>query len=174
MTALEIKEDDPNKIERVSVVLYRDIHAQAFRALNLDWIEEFFFVEDLDRRHLDYPRASFIDTGGAILVAELDGTVVGCCGLLKHEDGVYEVSKMAVERRLRGAGIGKVLLREVIAHAAALGAHRLTILSNTILEPAMRLYRSAGFREVPFESDAYERGNIELVLDLSKSGVAFN
>ncbi len=160
-----------NDIEQPRIVLFDDEHADAFRALNLDWIEEFFFVEDLDRRHLDHPRASFIDTGGAILVAELDGTVVGCCGLLRHEEGVYEVSKMAIERRLRGAGIGKILLREVIAHATTLGAHRLTILSNTVLEPAMRLYRSAGFREVPFDSDAYERGNIALELDLTARSV---
>ena len=156
-----------NDIEHLEVVLFEDTHADAFRELNLDWIEAFFFVEDLDRRHLDTPRASFIEPGGAILVAVLDGTVVGCCGLLKHEEGVYEVSKMAVESRLRGAGIGSVLLQEVIAHAVALGAHRLTILSNTCLGPAIRLYRNAGFREVPFESDAYERGNIAMALELS-------
>ena len=80
---------------------------------------------------------------------------------------MYEVSKMAVERRLRGAGIGRVLLREVIAHAAKLGAHRLTILPNTCLGPAIRLYKSIGFREVPFESDAYARGNIAMALELS-------
>ena len=71
-----------NDIEQLGVVLFEDRHADAFRELNLDWIEEYFFVEDLDRTHLDYPRASFIDTGGAILVAVLDGTIVGCCGLL--------------------------------------------------------------------------------------------
>ena len=158
-----------SSIEQLRVVLYQDTHADAFRDLNLDWIEAFFFVEDLDRQHLDYPRASFIDTGGAILMAELDGSVVACCGLLKHEEGVYEVSKMAVDRKLRGAGIGTVLLREVIAHARTMGAYRLDILSNTCLEPAMRLYRNAGFQEVPFESDAYRRGNIAMILELSDS-----
>jgi GNAT superfamily N-acetyltransferase len=153
--------------ERLRIVSYRDTHAKAFRDLNLDWINEYFFVEDLDRRHLDYPRESFIDTGGAILMAELDGSVVGCCGLLKHEQGVYEVSKMAVARRHRGAGIGRVLLGEVVAHAIIVGAGRLDIVSNTCLGPAIRLYKSIGFREVPFDSDAYERGNIALAMDLS-------
>ena len=154
-------------IEQFSIVLFQDAHAGAFRDLNLEWIEEFFFVEDLDRKHLDYPRASFIDTGGAILIAKLNGAVVGCCGLLKHEEGVYEVSKMAVDRQHRGAGIGTVLLHEVITHARTIGAYRLDILSNTCLEQAIRLYKSIGFREVPFESDAYARGNIAMVLDLS-------
>jgi len=151
--------------EQVKVVLFEDVHADAFRDLNLDWIEEFFFVEDLDRKHLDYPRASFIDSGGAILMAELNGTIVGCCGLLKHVDGVYEVSKMAIERRFRGAGIGRILLRDVINYAHAKAAYRLEIVSNTCLEPAIRLYRSMGFQEVPFESDAYARGNIALALE---------
>ena len=31
----------------------------------------------------------------------------------------------------------------------------------------MRLYKSIGFREVPFESDTYARGNIAMVLELS-------
>ena len=152
--------------EQVSIVPFRDAHAKAFRDLNFEWIEEFFFVEDLDRKHLNYPRESFIDTGGAILIAELDATVVGCCGLLKHAQGVYEVSKMAVDRQRRGAGIGRLLLREVIAHARTIGAYRLDILSNTCLEPAIRLYKNMGFREVPFESDAYARGNIAMILEL--------
>lgn len=149
----------------VKVVFFKDAHADAFRDLNLEWIEKFFYVEDLDRQHLDNPQASFVESGGAILMAERDGVVVGCCGLLKHEDGVYEVSKMAIERRLRGSGIGRILLQEVIAHARNLGAHRLDILSNTCLEPAIRLYRNMGFKEVPFESDAYARGNIALTLE---------
>lgn len=153
--------------ERLRVVPFEDAHAQAFRDLNLEWIEEFFFVEDLDRKHLYEPRASFIDSGGAILVAELNGSVVGCCGLLKHSGQVYEVSKMAVHRQHRGAGIGGLLLQEVIAHARAVGARRLDILSNTCLEPAIRLYKSVGFREVSLESDAYARGNIALTLRLS-------
>ena len=73
---------------------------------------------------------------------------------------------MAVERQFRGTGVGRRLLREVIPHARSLGAHRLEIVSNTCLESAIRLYRNMGFCDVPFESDAYARGNIALVLEL--------
>ena len=58
-------------------------------------------------------------------MVELDGRVVGCCALLKHSDNAYEVSKMAVMREYRGAGIGKRLLRAVIEHARLIGARRL-------------------------------------------------
>lgn len=149
---------------RLRIVGFEPSHAEAFRDLNLDWIEEFFIVEELDRKHLHFPRESFVDSGGAILIAELDGRVIGCCALLKHDDSVYEVSKMAVRREYRGAGIGKRLLRAVIEHARSIGAQRLEIISSTRLPPAIELYKQAGFVEVPLESDAYARGNIALEL----------
>lgn len=140
--------------------------AGAFRALNLAWIERWFAVEPLDVRHLEHPEASFIEPGGAIRVAELDGRVVGVCGLLPHGHAVFEISKMAVAEGLQGQGIGRHLLAATIAHARALGASRLEIISNTVLAPAVRLYRSMGFVDVPLASDAYARGNIALELDL--------
>jgi len=147
------------------VVPYTREHAAAFRELNLDWIEEYFTVEEIDRRHLLDPEGSIIATGGAIFMAEQDGAAVGCCALLDHGNGVYEVSKMAVQRSRRGGGIGRVLLDQVIERARAMGAVKLTIISNTILAPAIHLYRELGFHEVPLASDAYARGNIALELD---------
>ena len=148
------------------IVPFEDSHARAFRDLNLEWIERYFAVEDLDRRHLDHPRASFLDTGGAILMAQLEGEIVGCCGLLRHDAHVYEVSKMAVSPACQGRGVGRRLLQEVIAHAKSIGARRLEIISSTRLDTALHLYRSVGFSEVPLASDAYARGNIALVLSL--------
>jgi len=37
------------------------------------------------------------------------------------------------------------------------------------LEPAIGLYKSVGFVEIPLTSDAYGRGNISLRLDLVDS-----
>jgi len=148
------------------IVAFGPSHAPAFRELNLEWIEELFAVEDLDRRHLTYPRESFIDTGGAIFMAELNGSVVGCCGLLKRDNSVYEISKMAVKRGYRGSGIGSKLLDTVIDHAQTVGAKRLEIISSTRLVPAICLYAKKGFVEIPLASDAYARGNVALELQL--------
>ena len=152
---------------QLRIVAFEPWHAEAFRILNLDWIEEYFVVEELDRLHLGSPRESFIDTGGAIFMAEMNGEIVGCCGLLSHGGDVYEVSKMAVKREYQGAGIGRNLLVEVIEHARSISAQRLEIISSTRLAPAIRLYKQMGFREVPLESDAYARGNIALTLELT-------
>lgn len=163
--------NNPTANERQSqlrIVAFEPRHAEVFRDLNLEWIEEFFAVENLDRKHLGLPRESFIDTGGAIFMAELNGSAIGCCGLLKHGDEVYEISKMAIKRGYRGAGIGGRLLDAVIAHARQIGARRLEIISSTRLASAIHLYKKKGFVEVPLASDAYARGNIALELELAR------
>jgi GNAT superfamily N-acetyltransferase len=152
---------------QLKIVAFASSHSNAFRDLNLDWIEEYFAIEELDRKHLNFPRESFIDSGGAILMAEMDGEAVGCCGLLRHGDDVYEVSKMAVKRGYRGCGIGAELLGAIITLARSRGARRLEIISSTRLETALRLYRRMGFVEVPLDTDVYARGNIALALDLT-------
>ena len=57
---------------------------------------------------------------------------------------------------------------EELQVAKGLGATQIEIMSNTILEPAIGLYKSVGFVEIPLTSNAYARGNISLRLDLSK------
>ena len=80
---------------------------------------------------------------------------------------------MAVDRRLRGQGIGRILLAEVLRRARGLGALKLVIVSNTRLAPAIHLYRELGFVEVALESCEYARGNIALELSLGDSAVSF-
>jgi len=150
------------------VVAYETRHADAFRDLNISWIEEYFEVEEIDRRYLLHPEETILRQGGAILVAEDRNGILGVCALVLHSPGRYEVSKMAVRTDVRGLGIGRRLLSEVISHARTLGARRLFIISNRILEPAIHLYRQLGFLEVPLPREQeYERGNIALELDLT-------
>lgn len=167
-----MREDEENPVRdeglQPQIVAFEPAHAKAFRELNLDWIEKYFAVEELDRRHLNFPRESFIDSGGAILMAQVEDEPVGCCGLLRHGDDVYEVSKMAVKREYRGCGIGAALLRAIITHARSCGARRLEIISSTRLETAIALYQRMGFVEVPLATDVYARGNIALALDLTE------
>ena len=71
-------------------------YAEAFKELNLEWIEEYFEPENIDLMMLSDPQKMFIDSGGAIVFAIVDNDIVGCCGLLKHNKTTYEISKMAV------------------------------------------------------------------------------
>jgi GNAT superfamily N-acetyltransferase len=160
----------PGDVRVVPYAPRRPDHADAFRLLNLAWIEEHFVVEARDRHELDDPEGHILRTGGQIFMAELDGPngveVVGTCALLREPDGTFELAKMAVGRTARGRGAGRALGQAAIDAARALGAPRVELLSNTALEPAIALYRALGFVEVPLPHTDYARANIKMVLEL--------
>ena len=84
-------------------------------------------------------------------------------------DGVYELSKMAVSPHLRGRGLGRRLLQHAIAQARSLGAKSLFLGSNTLLENAVHLYESVGFRHVNPETVQrmpYSRANVFMEMPL--------
>ncbi|MSR07717.1 MAG: N-acetyltransferase [Gemmatimonadetes bacterium] len=141
-------------------------HRSAFRALNMAWIEEYFAVEGRDRIELDDPERHILATGGHIFVAEDGTTVLGVVALIPEHDGAWELVKMAVAREARGRGVGRALGEAMIAKARSLGASRVELLSNTVLTPAISLYRALGFVQVPLPATDYARANIKMVLTL--------
>ena len=146
------------------VVDYSPEHRDAFRDLNLEWIERFFAVEESDTAMLADPEGTIIDRGGFIFVA-LDGDVVaGVCSLVPAGARSYQLAKMAVSPASRGRGIGRQLAESAIARARERGAEQVELYSNTVLGPAISLYRSLGFVEVPLENAEHLRSNIRMVL----------
>jgi putative acetyltransferase len=140
-----------------------------FRTLNEEWITRFFTLEAKDRETLGDPERTILAKGGAIFLALVEGETVGCVALIPMEDGIYELSKMAVAPQQRGLGIGRALLQHAIAQARDLGARSLFLGSNTKLANAVHLYESVGFRHVPPEQlppMAYSRANVFMELPL--------
>ena len=122
--------------------------ATAFRTLNEEWITRHFVLEAKDRETLNDPDNTILRKGGQIFLAIASGEAVGCVALIPMEDGVYELSKMAVSPRLRGLGIGRALLEHTIVQARLSGAKSLFLGSSTRLPSAVHLYESVGFRHV--------------------------
>jgi len=140
-----------------------------FRTLNEEWITRFFTLEAKDRETLGDPERTILAKGGAIFLALVEGEAVGCVALIPMENGIYELSKMAVAPQQRGLGIGRALLQHAIAQARDLGAKSLFLGSNTKLANAVHLYESVGFRHVPPEQlppMAYSRANVFMELPL--------
>ena len=150
------------------IVDYTPTHRAHFKALNVEWITRYFAVEEADRRVLDDPEGYILRRGGHILMAEDEaGEVVGTCALLRNADGSFELAKMAVAPTARGRGVGRALGEAAIERARALGASRVELLSNRVLAPALALYRSLGFVEVPLPAaPEYRRTDIKMELDL--------
>ena len=87
-----------------------------------------------------------------VLVAEMDGTVVGWGSLnqfnpRKAYDFVADFS-VYVERAWRGKGVGGALLRALIARAKQLDYHKLVLSAFPWNAAGMTLYQRYGFRTV--------------------------
>lgn len=141
-------------------------HAAAFRDLNLAWIEKYFVVEERDARDLGDPQTHILAPGGYIFMAELKGAPVGTVALLREDEGVFELAKMTVADSTRGLGVGRVLGEAAIAHARAIGATKVELLTNSSLTPAIALYHSLGFVDAPLGHTEYTRADVHMVLDL--------
>jgi ribosomal protein S18 acetylase RimI-like enzyme len=150
-----------------TVVGYREEFREAFEQLNRAWIEEYFVLEEADREVFSNPRAKILEPGGEIFFVLEGGLVQGTCAVIRHNADDCEIAKMAVAPTARGRGFGDLLMEKAIAFAAEIGARRVIIVSNTVLEPAIRLYRRHGFVQVPLEADnRYQRANIRLEREL--------
>ncbi len=142
-------------------------HVEAFQRLNIEWLEKYFEVEPHDREMLEHPREYIIDRGGYVLLAQSGGEIVGTCALIRHTADQYELAKMAVTEKAQGKQIGKRLAQSVIDRARNLNARSIWLESNSILGPALNLYRKLGFRfeEFPQPSE-YRRADVFMRLVL--------
>ncbi len=125
-------------------------------------------MEEADFKALDHPKKHILDKGGYIAIALWEKVPVGTCALMKMDNNQfdYELAKMAVSPRAQGLGVGYQLGAKVIDKAKELGATSIFLESNTILEPAIRLYKKLGFKEIEHISTPYERCNIQMCLDI--------
>jgi ribosomal protein S18 acetylase RimI-like enzyme len=152
---------------RVTVVPYREEFRRAFEHLNREWIETYFGLEDPDREVFSDPGKTILAPGGQIFFVLEGSQVQGTCAVLRHSEGEYEIAKMAVAPAARGRGFGDLLMEAATGFAREAGARLLIIVSNTVLEPAIRLYEKHGFVRVPLTADGrYRRANIRLEREL--------
>ena len=132
-----------------------------FAALNAQWIKELHHMEESDKLMVAHPEI-YIQNGNHILSAHIGDEVAGAGALKKHEDGRYELTKMAVDSKFRGEGIGQHLMTAIESYAKTeLGLDYLFLLSNTKNAAALRLYARNGWtvnHEGPHS--VYERANI--------------
>lgn len=160
------------KHHHIELVSYNPDYRDVFKELNETWIREFFKMEDKDYESLMHPKRTILDKGGEIVVALLDGQAVGVCALMKmdHPEYDFELAKMGVAESARGKGIGFLLGQEIINRARNRGARNLFLESNTILTPAISLYRKLGFQEIKGKPSPYERSNIQMLIDFQGDG----
>ena len=152
-------------VMQLTILEYKPEYQPWFEKFNRDWIEKYFWMEPIDFAVLQNPEEHIIKKGGSILMASCDREMAGTVALKFVEPGVYEFTKMAVDEKFRGQKVGLLLSEAAIIKARNLGAHKIILYSNTVLAPAISLYRKLGFKEVPVDA-AYERSDIKMELNL--------
>ncbi|KAK2612626.1 hypothetical protein QQS21_001398 [Conoideocrella luteorostrata] len=95
--------------------------------------------------------ADFIDNYDPVLercwIAERDGLFMGCVCLVKDAKRVNtaRIRMLFVESNARGLGLGKQLVQNCINFAREKGFKEVVLTTHSILTPARKLYKAAGF-----------------------------
>ena len=150
----------------IQIVDWDPSHQEAWKNLNIAWISKDYEVEQIDLDTLDYPEKYFINDGGAVLLAQMDGVIVGTVALQPFGAGVLELAKMTVAESARGLKIGELLGLAALERARQLGDTRVFLLSNTKAYQAINLYFKLGFRCVAMDNADFKRANIQMEVRL--------
>lgn len=95
-----------------------------------------------------------LDDDDAQLLVEYEGSVVGALRLSRGAEGTV-IYGLAIDRPLRGRGIGREVLRQVCTRERSAGAKRVTLEVATDNDRALGLYTAVGF--VPLATEDYFR-----------------
>src|SRR5262245_11130537 len=102
---------------------------------------------------------------GLLLVATLHAEPIGCGALKFHDSEPTELKRMWIAPQVRGMGLARRLLAELETYASQAGSQMIRLETNRTLHEAIRLYRSAGYREVgAFNDEPYADHWFEKVL----------
>jgi phosphinothricin acetyltransferase len=129
-----------------------DDDAAAIAAIYNQGIEERGATFETSPRSVSDMRVRIADSRYPVLVAVVDGVVVGWAALSGYRArdcyaGIAEFS-IYLERDERGRGVGRTLLRSLIDTARANGFHKLVSRIFPFNDASRRLCASCGFREV--------------------------
>jgi GNAT superfamily N-acetyltransferase len=99
------------------------------------------------------PPTDLVPPNGILLIARVDGEAAGIGGVRHLDNEQAEVKSMFVAERFRGLGLGRRILARLDEIAAARGCSAVRLDTSAYLTPAVALYRSAGYREIPAYND---------------------
>lgn len=136
-----IDRDDP-EVRR----LYADFVREADGPLVYDREEA---GVDLEEEIAKGPPQDLVPPNGLLLLARGDGKPAGLGGVRYLDTEIAEVKSMYVAPAFRGTGLGRQILARLDQIALERGCRAVRLDTSDYLTPAVGLYRSAGYEEVP-------------------------
>ena len=91
---------------------------------------------------------SYQKQGGFFCLIEKQGRILGCAGIYNLSASKCELRKMYLHPSIRGKGIGKFLLEQMLSKAKELRFSKMTLETASVLKEAISLYKRYGFVKV--------------------------
>ena len=132
---VRIRELEKRDIEAVSI-----IEAQSF---SMPWSAKDFEQLVADEKSL-------------YLVAEIDGRVVGCCGVT-NVSGEGNINNVVVQEDHRGQGLAYAMMRELLIRGREMGCTEFTLEVRVSNAPAIHVYQKLGFVSEGIRPRFYEK-----------------
>ena len=90
---------------------------------------------------------------GALLLANVDGSIAGCCALRPLDSSDYvnaaEMKRLYVRPAFRGLGLGRQLAEAILDEARISGYDSVLLDTLDDMEIARAMYEELGFKEIP-------------------------
>ena len=155
--------------DRISIESFKKEYISDFYALNKEWIEESWQLEESDINDLSNPGKYIIDKGGEVFFAIKNDKVIATAAMVYMKRGIFELAKMTVAQECRGLGVANKLMDRSIDFAKENNADKIVLITNSSLVIARNLYDKYGFKEIMLDSDKYgDRGNVKMSLYLGE------
>ena len=158
-----------HKEDRISIESFKKEYISDFYALNKEWIEESWQLEESDINDLSNPGKYIIDKGGEVFFSIKNDKVIATAAMVYMKRGIFELAKMTVAQECRGLGVANKLMDRSIDFAKENNADKIVLITNSSLVIARNLYDKYGFKEIMLDSDKYgDRGNVKMSLYLGE------
>ena len=125
----------------------REIFREYADALGVD-----LCFQDFESELAQLP-GDYAEPRGALLLAEVEGAIAGCCALRPLDTADYpnaaEMKRLFVRKAFRGFGLGRELAEAILDRARLAGYACVLLDTLDDMESARALYTDLGFEEVP-------------------------
>lgn len=128
------------------------------KPLTEEYVDQVCVLEE-EAFSMPWHRESFLEMianeNACYLVALVGDEVVASCGL-RHIVGEGEITNVVTKSTMRGKGIGRQILSQLLEEGAKMGARDFTLEVRVSNAPAIHLYESLGFVSEGVRKNFYE------------------
>lgn len=129
------------------------------RPMEADDVDSVHRIE-CDSFSMPWSRQGFLDAlkmeQNILLVAEEDGVIYGyACTYVSFDEG--ELTNIAVDKNMRGNGIGQLMIKKMQEIAGQTGVDRIVLEARVSNQAAIGLYKKMGFAELGIRKNFYEQ-----------------